>query len=280
MICDSHVHVVATDTRQYPRIDEGSEHPHPANPADEMIREMDAAGIARCLAVQAFFTYAYDNRYAVDTARAHPDRFTSVCIVDPVDPASPDRLSDLVENHGVRGLRLMNVRGRTPVRIDDPQTFPLWERASALGITVSVAALLVDADAIRAPLERFPDVRILLDDIWGWGVDFAGPFAERMAPALALAAFPNFTLKIGPTITFAAREKGRDPVELYQLLIDRLGADRVMWGSNYPVRWGNQGSLRSRVDGEQKVWSFLPAGDREKVFSGNFNALWPLNASR
>ena len=38
--------------------------------------------------VQAYFIYEYDNTYTVDAALEHPDRFTAVVVLDPMDPDS------------------------------------------------------------------------------------------------------------------------------------------------------------------------------------------------
>jgi predicted TIM-barrel fold metal-dependent hydrolase len=224
--------------------------------------------------VQAFFTYGYDNSYVAKAVSEHSDRLVGISVLDPLAAESPDLLSDLVENHGIRGIRLMNDRGRTPVCIDDPKTFGLWERAGSLNVPLSIAALLTDAPAIRTPLERFPQVRASLDHIWG--LDFtSGSFDQLVAPILELAEFPNFQLKIAPTNTFAAREAGLDPVELYRLLVGSLGSERLIWGSNYPVRWGKQGTLKERLEAEQAIWSFLPSAKRANVFGDNAARLWP-----
>jgi L-fuconolactonase len=224
--------------------------------------------------VQAFFTDGYDNSYVADAVGEHPDRLIGIGVLDPLASESPDLLSELVENHGIGGVRLMNDRGRTPVCIDDPKTFGVWERAGSLNVPVSIAALLSDAAAIRTPLERFPHVHASLDHIWG--LDFtSGPLDQLLAPVLALAEFPNFQLKVAPTNTFAAREAGVDPVELFRALVEGLGAERLIWGSNYPVRWGQQGTLQERLEAEQALWAFLPPNEQAHVFGGNANGLWP-----
>ena len=274
MIFDTHLHVISSDTGKYPRLDEARELALPAHPIEELLSAMGAAGVDRALLVQAYFTYAFDNRYIADAAAADPARFVAICVLDPLDPTSPDKLSDLVENKGVKGLRLMNDRGRTPVCIDDPATFGLWERAAALDIPLSIAALLPDAPLLRVPLERFPHVRASLDHIWG--LDFkSAPIEDLVASILALAAYPNFQIKVAPTNTFAAREAGVEPSELYRLLIDRFGAGRIMWGSNYPVKWGRQGALSERLNSEKAVWSFLPGAQQDMVFGRTAAANWP-----
>jgi hypothetical protein len=42
--------------------------------------------------VQAYSAYKYDNSYAADCAARYPDRFTSVCILDPTQRDTPEQL--------------------------------------------------------------------------------------------------------------------------------------------------------------------------------------------
>ena len=127
MIVDTHVHVFTDDRKKYPQISDtaraGSipsikeigQTEWPLTTAEILIAQMDEAGIDKATLVQAYFLYEYDNRYTTDSARAHPDRFTSVAVLDPMDPGSPDELSRLVEQEGVTGLRFM--RGRLPASL-------------------------------------------------------------------------------------------------------------------------------------------------------------------
>src|SRR4029077_13494194 len=97
--------------------------------------------------------------YTIDSTLAHPERFTSVVVLDPMDDKSPDELSRLVKEKGVTGLRFM--RGRLPESsLGDPATFPLWERIQALKIPLAVNDRIGDIAKIRKAMERYPDVKV------------------------------------------------------------------------------------------------------------------------
>ena len=145
MIVDTHVHVFTDDRKKYPQIrdteragnipsiTEIGQTEWPLTTVEILMKEMDAAGIDKATLVQAYFVYEYDNRYTIDATRAYPERFSSVVVLDPVDPKSPDELSRLVETQGVAGIRFM--RGRLPESsLGKPETFPLWERIEQLKI--------------------------------------------------------------------------------------------------------------------------------------------------
>ena len=124
MIVDTHVHVFTDDRKKYPQIRdtpragaiptiaEIGQTEWPLTTVEILMKSMDEAGVDKATLVQAYFVYEYDNRYTVDSALGHPERFTGVVVLDPMDPRSPDELSRLVEGRGVTGLRFM--RGRLP----------------------------------------------------------------------------------------------------------------------------------------------------------------------
>src|SRR6185503_18675393 len=135
VIVDTHVHVFTDDRKKYPQIrdtaragsiptiTEIGQTEWPLTTIEELIRQMDEVGVDKATLVQAYFVYEYDNSYAIDATLAHPDRFASVIVLDPMDKGSPDELSRLVEEKGVTGMRCM--RGRLPASsLGEPETFP------------------------------------------------------------------------------------------------------------------------------------------------------------
>lgn len=272
MIVDTHVHVVSDDTAAYPQ---ASDAPHwPLTTGDILLDKMDDAGIDRALLVQTYFTYGYDNRYLADVAAAHSDRFLGICILDPLAPESADELSRLVEERGIRGIRLMNDRGRMAVTLDDPATFPLWRRIAELGIPVCVGVLREDVHRAAVPLERFPEVTVALDHIWGLTLD-DGPGYGSLAPLFALARHPNLVVKIAVNNSFAVRKGGGVPEQFYGLLLERFGPKRIMWGSNYPAHAQAYGDLPARLALARQDLAFLGAADRDLILGGNACRLWP-----
>jgi L-fuconolactonase len=90
--------------------------------------------------VQAYSAYKYDNSYTADCAASHPDHFASVSILDPLQHDTPDNLSYWVRERGMRGLRLFTTTETEGTWLDDPRTFPVWERAGSLGIPICIMA--------------------------------------------------------------------------------------------------------------------------------------------
>src|SRR5688572_10146442 len=109
-LIDTHVHAFASDRNRYPlspvggRVGEWVE----AKPTttEDLLAEMDKAGVEKATFVQAATAYGFDNTYTIDSVRQHRDRFTGVCMVDMLDPKAPDELTRLVQSEGMRGIRL------------------------------------------------------------------------------------------------------------------------------------------------------------------------------
>src|SRR5260370_38955475 len=66
---------------------------------------MKQHGVEKTVLIQ-YIGYRWDNRFVADALKQYPQYFRGVCRVDPVDPGSPDRLAQLVEEQRFHGVRL------------------------------------------------------------------------------------------------------------------------------------------------------------------------------
>ena len=285
MIDDTHVHVFTDERKKYPQVrdtERAGKVPSvtdigqtewPVTTGETLVSLMDEAGIDRATITQAYFTYEYDNRYMVDAARAHADRLSAICVLDPLDPGSPDELSRLVEQ-GVTGLRFM--RGRLPASsLGDPATFPLWERIQRLGIPVIIADRIDDYVKARRAMERYPDVKVSFEHSWGHTVGL--PPYPLLEPLFAFADNPNVYVKTSINNIAAARAAGGEPRDLYANLVDVFGARRIMWSSNYPAH-PHFGGLEQRLEISRRELSFLSSEDQAWIFGETALTLWPTLA--
>ena len=283
MIVDTHVHVFTADRRKYPQIrdtaragsiptiTEIGQTEWPLTTAEILIAAMDEAGIAKATLVQAYFVYEYDNRYTIDAALAHPDRFTGVIVLDPMDKNSPEKLSRLVEEKDVTGLRLM--RGRLPASsLGDPATFPLWERMQSLGIPLQVNDRIGDISKIRKAMDKYPGVKVAFEH--GWGHQVGLPPYSVLDPLFALADNPNVYVKTAINNIAATREAGGTPEQLYTKLVEVFGANRIMWSSNYPAH-PKFGGIKGRLEESKKALAFLSKEDQAWIFGETALTLWP-----
>jgi predicted TIM-barrel fold metal-dependent hydrolase len=120
-------------------------------------------------------------------------------------------------------------------------------------------------------LKRFPKLRVILDH-------FARPVQEdgppyRGADSLwGLATYPNVYLKVTERNLLGARAGKASPETFFGRIVADFGASRVAWGSNFPA---SEKSLPDLVRLAQETLAFLSASDREWIFSGTAQKLYP-----
>lgn len=283
MIVDTHVHVFTDDRKQYPQlrdtpragaiptIAEIGQTEWPLTTVEILLKSMDEAGVDKATLVQAYFVYEYDNRYTVDATLAHPKRFASVVVLDPMDPKAPDELSRLVTEQNVAGLRFM--RGRLPVSsLGEPATFRLWERLQALNIPVAINDKIGDFPKIAKVMERYPGVRVSFEHSWGHKVGL--PPYDLLKPLFELAKNPNVYIKTAINNVAAAREAGGTPEQLYDTLMKVYGARRIMWSSNYPAH-PQFGSIKARLEESRNALASLGQEDRDWILGKTALAFYP-----
>ena len=223
MQVDTHTHVVANDVTTYPLDPRPGVKPwyEVPNTVEMLLRAMTDAHVDRAVLVQAVGAYRCDNRYVVDSARAHPGRCTSVVCID---PAAPDALAELrrLADHGVRGLRWWAIDG---ARLDEPR--PVWDEVARLRLPVVVTLLADRLEELLAVVPSLPPVPLAIDHC---------AFADlsRGVPdvLVALAAHPTVHCKVSTIVLDHLADHG-DVRDGLAELSARLGPDRVLWGSDF-----------------------------------------------
>lgn len=289
MIIDTHVHVFSGDRKKYPQIADTAkagtipsitdigQQPWPATDGDILVKEMDKAGIDKATLVQAYFVYEYDNSYACDVAAKYPDRFVTVCALDPTDPGAPDKLTDLVENHGVKGIRFM--RGRLPeCTLGNKETEGLWARIEKLKIPLCIHDQVQELPRVRPFLEKYSDITVAFDH--GWGHKVGSPPYDLIRPLFDMSVYPNVTVKTAINNIAAAKKEADSTVEkFYTKLVDTFGADRIMWSSNYPAH-PNFGSMESRLKVAREELAFLGQDALDWILGNTAARVWPWLAKK
>jgi predicted TIM-barrel fold metal-dependent hydrolase len=280
-IFDIHPHVVSHDHARYP-FSNVFDHVAPyvtERPidTDQMLAEMDAAGVAKSALVHASTAYGYDCSYVADSAAAHPGRFASVCSIDVRAADAPERLRYWIVERKMNGLRIFTAGGTMAENSDwlvDAETFPAWETATELGIPVCLQMKAGGFRILPKLLERFPNVRIILDHVSHPKASDGPPF-HAADPLWALKGAKNVYLKISTT-NFPEWNEGASTTEAFLgKCIDTFGIDRIAWGSNYPA---SVGPLSALVELAKRELAFLSERDREQIFSGTAQALYPTLA--
>lgn len=107
---DAHVHVFAKESAEFPREVDQALPAEREETAEDLLSEMEAAGIDRACLVQIGGTQFEHHAYLQHCLRTYPDRFRGIGLVpDFQDPN--DHMDRLAEAGGIVGFRLFDIGG-------------------------------------------------------------------------------------------------------------------------------------------------------------------------
>jgi L-fuconolactonase len=281
VIVDTHVHVVAHDTRRYPLRPSGvgsqwfREHPVSV---EEYATVSERCGVDRAVLVQAHGAYGTDNRYVVDALTAAPDRFVAVGIVDPAEPDPAATLRQLARAPGFAGVRLFAVGGGAPTWFDDAPGDALWAAATELDLRVVATLLAPDLPRLARMVARFPGTPVVLDHC-GFPDLAGGPPYPHAEPLFALADLPSVHLKVtSHVLEHAEQQASGGPAAFVARLAEAFGAERLVWGSDYPQT--HDRSYAELVALGLVACAALAPVDQDAFLGATALRLWPALAAR
>ena len=280
---DIHPHIISEDTVRYPIAPLGGKRStwSAEQPAtfEQLIDQMDRAGVNKAAIVHSSTTYGFDNSYVADCVALQPNRFTGVFSVDMLAANAPEKIRYWVQEKKLSGLRLFTVGSTMDKQsswLDDPRTFAGWECAGELGIPVCVQMSKEGLPQLKTIIEKFPQVRIVLDHLVKPPIEEGPPYTGSEF-LFNLARYENVYLKLTMSQLRSSRKGKATPDTFFPLLVNKFGASRIAWGSNYPA---GQGSLLENVTEARDVLSVLPEDQQEWIFHRTAEALYPALADK
>jgi len=276
-IVDIHPHVISPDTKTFPLAPLGGtqstwSRDRPTS-YETMIREMDAAGVAKAAIVQASTAYGHDNSYVAEAIAASPQRFTGVFSVDVLAPDAVDKMKYWI-GRGFSGMRLFTTGSTMPGQATwfaAPLSFPAWEYAGDAGIPVCMQMTPQGFPQLRGLMDRFPKVRIILDHLARPHLVDGPPFAADQA-FFDLARYGQVFLKVTPINVAPAEWGNATPESFFGAVLKAFGASRIAWGSNFPATAGPLSEILRKA---QAAFGFASAEDRDWIFGKTAQALYP-----
>lgn len=274
MRVDTQVHVVSRDHVRYPLDPPEMGVPRwfeqHGRTAEELLREMDDAGIDRAVLVQGFSVYQYDNRYTVDSAERWPDRFASACIVD-LRADAIAQIRHWVRHRGARAIRLfLQLGGDEWLR--SPACDEVFVELRALGVIAQAAIVDAQLPALLAVAQHYPDVPVVVDHC-GFPDFSGGDEYPNAASLFALTGAPNISVKLSTHVFDLATRAGVAPRAVTNRIVEAFGPDRVMWASDLTVSERTYTELLATAE---EACADLSVEDRDLVLGGTaFRMWWP-----
>jgi L-fuconolactonase len=210
---------------------------------EQLLFEMDQHGVGQAVVVCAQIERNADNNeYIAQQVARFPKRlhpFPDIdCSWSPTyhQPGAADRFRRIAE-------RWPSIKGFTHyLKGDDdgswltaPEGLAFFQVAADHKLIASIALRPQQQPALRKLAERFPSMPILCHHLSGLQVQDA---ATTLPEVLASAKLPNIYLKVSG-YAYCSRVKWdfpfTDTQPIVRALYEQFGADRLCWGSDYPV---------------------------------------------
>jgi len=245
---DVHVHVFARLSDEFPRQVSGLAPAEREGTAEQLLREMDAAGIDRTVLIDMGGPKLEYHAYVTHCVKAWPDRFTATGLVDVNDPDPPARLRELVEATGIEGIRLGSLGDPQADKPEDLQAYSLIQCAADLGININIYGGHAQISCMEMLIEAFPQVNFSLDhlgvlpstplvpDRWGRPRFSDEPLPPATYPrVVALSRFPNVYVKVSGEYAFSKEPwPYADMKPMVEQIYQAYGAERMMWCTDSP----------------------------------------------
>ena len=233
IIADSQVHIWGADTPQRPWPPGRAQQAHRprAFSKDDLLREMDAAGVGRVVIVPPSWE-GDRNDLALEAARLHPDRFAVMGRLAVEKPESRGLVAGWKRPPGMLGLRFTFHTALQKPWLTDGTADWLWPAAERAGLPVMifVPGSLPQAGRIA---ERHPGLKLVIDHLaLSMTQKDDAAFAD-LPDLLVLARCPNVAVKASALPCYSTEPypyRGLHPH--VRRVFDAFGPRRVFWGTD------------------------------------------------
>lgn len=225
----------------------------------DWMSQAQSVGVNRGVWVQPSFL-GVDNSLMLNALKAYPDRLRGIAVVN-LD-ASADELKTL-HSAGVRGIRL-NLAGLSPHIPEWTHANTVWEALHALGWHLEVHT---DPGGLPQVLAQLPsDVPLVVDHM-------AKPVeAAANDPSIAALVKHANNAAVHVKLSGAYRLGRVNATAVAQILLNELGPQALLWGSDWPCTNHEQFADFENLIAQAHDW--IGASDFEQVMVSNPSGLY------
>ena len=241
---------------------------------DDLAPTLRENGINKTVLVQASNSIA-ESRWLLDLADTN--NFIAG-VVGWVDLTNPDaQLEELTAHPNFKGVRhLVESESRDDWLIQ-PAVLSGLKRLSSYGLSYDLLVHTRHLKCVPQIAEHCPDLPLVIDHLAKPPIarNEIKEWSQALAP---LAKFPNIHCKLSGLVTEANWTSWQtdDLRPFVDRALELFGAERMMFGSDYPVCL-LAASYDRVLDAFQEILKDLSEADREKIFSKNAAKFYRLN---
>ncbi|KAL1804553.1 uncharacterized protein LOC108203046 isoform X2 [Daucus carota subsp. sativus] len=238
-IIDSHLHIWASSQQaadKYPYFP-GNEPPMPAD-LDFLLYCMAEAGVDGAMIVQPI-NHKSDHSFVTSVLRKYPSKFIGCCLANPEeDGGGVQQLEHLITKDGYRAVRFNPYLWPSGQKMTNQIGKSMFSKAGELGTPVGIMCMKgldLHLSEIKELCTEFPSTVVLLDHLAFCKPPLNDGDTTTFSELLKLSEFPQVYIKF--SALFRVSRSSYPYEDLSQVLskvVSSFGANRVMWGSDFP----------------------------------------------
>ncbi|KAL0335932.1 UNVERIFIED_CONTAM: hypothetical protein Sradi_4805100 [Sesamum radiatum] len=239
IVIDSHLHVWASPqqaTEKYPYFP-GQEPTLPGH-VDFLVQCMGDAGVDGALIVQPI-NHKFDHSYVTSVLRQYPSKFIGCCLANPAeDGTGIKQLEDLISKDGYRAVRFNPYLWPSGQLMTNAVGKAMFAKAGELGVPVGfmcMKGLDLHLSEIEELCTEFPSTVVLLDHLGFCKPPINDKEEQVFLKLLKLSRFPQVYVKFSALFRVSRHPYPyEDLSDILPKVVSSYGANRVMWGSDFP----------------------------------------------
>lgn len=274
LVTDAQVHLweISRPNRPWPK---GSLRPHRPHgfSADEMLQEMNSAGVDRAIIVPPTWV-GESNATALEAAARYPTRFAVVGRFDVKSPNARRQLDGWLGQPHMLGIRMTFHVKPFIDWLDDGSLEWFWTSCEALDVPVMI--LMPGRSRKISPIaDRHPDLRLLIPHM-GCRLDSRGADAfSDIHELLALARYPKISVMASSAPCFSDEPYPFSDLQPFlKRIYDVYGPRRILWGADLTRL---RCTYRECLDLFREALSFLTDTDKDWILGQTLAEVlnWP-----
>jgi L-fuconolactonase len=226
-VIDTHVHVIGRYPSMAPLDDLGR--------VDRLLHLMDEAGVERAVMVPAVAPASPDNNAeCARWALQHPDRLVNLVELSLHHDDAAEQVARVPERYHAAGISYYPP-GDIGWMLDESSE-PMWEAMGSAGLALSIQVTPAGYGTLIEVARRHPGTPFLCNHLGLPAAVFA-PDDPQYGGLAAARELPNLFVKA--SAFYAAADRPWDTrcgraLAYFGALLSGLGAQRIMWGSDWP----------------------------------------------